>query len=136
MTEQEKREKVIEALEACVLKDPDDSRDCKNCPRCNYGAFITNSCINGVMVDAQELLKAQEPRVLTDADFINNPNCDSKGFLPAWIEYRRDTDEWAKYWQDDDDEWTTVKIDNYKGEGYRCWTSKPSEEQRKAVAWE
>lgn len=55
------RNKVIEALEACVLKDPDDSRDCKHCPRCNYGAFITNSCINGVMADALALLKAQEP---------------------------------------------------------------------------
>lgn len=57
------REKVIEALEACVLKDPDDSRDCRHCPRCNYGAFITTSCINGVMADALALLKAQEPRV-------------------------------------------------------------------------
>lgn len=53
--------KVIEALEACVLKDPDDSRDCKHCPRCNYGAFITTSCINGVMSDSLALLKAQEP---------------------------------------------------------------------------
>ena len=56
------REKVIEALEACVLKDPDDSRDCKHCPRCNYGAFITNSCINGVMADCLSLLKEQEPK--------------------------------------------------------------------------
>lgn len=55
------REKVIEALEACVLKDPDDSMDCRHCPRCNYGAFITTSCINGVMADALALLKAQEP---------------------------------------------------------------------------
>lgn len=55
------KEKVIEALEACVLKDPDDSRDCKHCPRCNYGGFISNSCINGVMADALALLKAQEP---------------------------------------------------------------------------
>lgn len=55
------RNKVIEALEACVLKDPDDSRNCRHCPRCNYGAFITNSCINGVMADALALLKAQEP---------------------------------------------------------------------------
>jgi hypothetical protein len=63
------RNKVIEALEACVLKDPDDSRDCKHCPRCNYGAFITNSCINGVMADALTLLKAQEPVTpMQDAD--------------------------------------------------------------------
>ena len=70
------REKVIEALEACVLKDPDDSRDCRHCPRCNYGAFITNSCINGVMADALALLKAQEPvKPVVDVDTWTCGNC-------------------------------------------------------------
>lgn len=60
--------KVIEALEACVLKDPDDSRDCRHCPRCNYGAFITTSCINGVMSDSLALLKEQGQEI----EFLKN----------------------------------------------------------------
>ena len=68
------RNKVIEALEACVLKDPDDSRDCKHCPRCNYGAFITNSCINGVMADALALLKTQEPDETRLVRHYSRPN--------------------------------------------------------------
>ena len=121
-----KREKVIEALEACVLKDPDDSRDCKHCPRCNYGAFITNSCINGVMADALVLLKAQEPRVLTLDEYKALAEKPKEERDPVWEEWHGLRSTWA------------IPNQAYGGYGtsWRCWTSRPTEEQMKAVKWE
>ena len=76
------------------------------------------------------------PRLITKADFIDNPNVDQDGCLPAWVEYRRDGD-WAEYWEDDPDYWGIVRDDkNLEAEGYRCWTSKPSLEQREATPWQ
>ena len=125
-----KREKVIEALEACVLKDPDDSRDCRHCPRCNYGAFITNSCINGVMADCLYLLKAQEPRLLTAEDFADNPDADSGGAIPCWKEARSATRRSG---------WAVIVygrwLNDTEGGTSRYWTARPSEEQRKVTPW-
>jgi len=114
----EKLEKIIEALEACVLKDPDDSRDCRHCPRCNYGAFITTSCINGVMNDALALLKAQEPRVLTLDEALN-------GLV---IEYRSGKlQEVGKR--------VFTKGFDYYGDLWRVWDRMPTDEQREAKPW-
>ena len=136
------REKVIETLEACVLKDPDDSRDCRHCPRCNYGAFITTSCINGVMADALALLKAQEPRVVKISELTSGEP------MLVWLE-------------DIDKEETVAgmifdyvpgrlgfkltylasmdriypRIEDYLTR-WRCWTSRPTDAQREAVKWE
>ena len=156
------REKVILGLEKCTEHGFNCGVKGKGCPYYDwkYNDAETGDCIDRLMLDAldllkedekrianyrrwhenqkntiKELLKAQEPRVLTDSDFADNSNIDSQGLLPAWIEYRRDTDEWAEYWEEDADEWTSVRITNYKGEGYRCWTSKPTDEQRRATPW-
>lgn len=79
-------------------------------------------------------LKAQEPRVMIPGDFDNNSNVDSAGYLPAWVEYRRDGD-WAEYWDDTEDGWSTVAAHNFEAEGYRCWTSRPTDEQREGMPW-
>jgi len=96
MTEQEK---VIKGLECCYADGM-----VQNCEECPY-AEQDGTCyrIDPLLRDALALLKAQEPRVMNDIDFISNPNIDSQGFLPAWIEYRRDG-EWLEYWDDTDDE--------------------------------
>lgn len=117
-----KREKVIEALEACVLKDPDDSRDCRHCPRCNYGAFITNSCINGVMADCLSLLKSQEPRLVIEADF---ENADDYNYIPAWCEERIGG---AGYWE-------MITPGALEEKDFRYWTSKPSLKQMEETPW-
>lgn len=85
-----------------------------------------------IVADALALLK---PRLLSEEDFIDNPNVDSEGNLPAWIEFRRDKD-WAEYWDDTKDEWAIVRKTNFKATGYRCWNAKPSKEQMKATEWE
>lgn len=140
------REKVIETLEACVLKDPDDSRDCRHCPRCNYGAFITTSCINGVMADALALLEAQETRVMTWQEIV-----DTAPQMPfIWLESKENNDRvfqsiLFKTWLlDSIVTIITVMTQGWLFEGYhvdygktwRCWTSRPTDAQREAVKWE
>lgn len=126
------RNKVIEALEACVLKDPDDSRNCRHCPRCNYGAFITNSCINGVMADALALLKAQEPRVMTLEEVKQWCEIHPHKQTPIWVEFQHGhgTDGWR------------VGLVNSgllawcKDNEARCWTSCPDEKRRAETPWQ
>ena len=136
------RDKVIKGMECCIdyaqrVKDLINGVPCDGCPYVALKPIAVGQgdCIDSLFKDALALLKAQEPRVMTAADFDNNPNTDSQGFLPAWIEYRRD-DEWGEYWADDDDEWTSVRADNFEGYGYRCWTSRPTKAEREAVKWE
>ena len=121
-------EDVIKAMECCQSNQI-GGLGCDRCPNLHI-----EDCEGLLHHFALELLKAQEPSVMNDIDFINNPNIDSQGFLPAWIEYRRDG-EWLEYWDDTDDEWSSVRADNYKGEGYRCWTSRPTDEQRSEIPW-
>lgn len=47
------REKVIRALECCILRDPDDHA---RCSKCSYGG----NCVNRLKMDALELLKEQQ----------------------------------------------------------------------------
>ena len=151
MNEQEKREKVIEALEACVLKDPDDSRDCRHCPRCNYGAFITNSCINGVMADALTLLKAQEPRVMTLEEVIALPD-ESDVWLeefccitvaatishnPIIAQFLNNVSGETYFYgikQADYNNGNYMNADY--GKEWRCWSSRPTDEQMEATPWQ
>lgn len=80
---------------------------------------------------AQELLKAQEPHVMTKRDFENNPMVDENGSLPAFVEYRemngiaRPVDGWGvinRPW-----------VDGYNDR--RFWTSRPTDEQMEATPW-
>lgn len=119
MTDQEK---VVRGLECCILHDPDDKPKCKSCP-------YDGACLNRLKRDALQLLKAQEPRVMTLEElysqetvwFEEKPNHTMKqltkdgiavlvfvGLLHSWNGY---------------------------GTVWRCWTSRPSEGQREEVAW-
>ena len=75
----------------------------------------------------EHLLKAQEPRLITEADF---ENADPYGYLSVWVEDKDDNeiicDCITKYAITEPDE-------DYH---YRYWTSRPTDEQRKAVKWE
>lgn len=103
-----------------------------------YDVFDNNIAIlkeiNKVYDKINEL-KAQEPRLITNADFENKELVDSAGSMPAWIEYRHG-EEWDEYNDGNDDEWSMVYQFNFESEFYRCWTSRPTDEQRKAVKWD
>lgn len=50
-------DETMAALDCCIMSDPDDKHDCQHCPMCNYGVFMTNSCVNGLLSSARQLLK-------------------------------------------------------------------------------
>ena len=87
---------------------------------------------------AMELLKAQEPRVMTLKEIIS-AEC-------VWIEYATSGNVViALPWDIEltDDTYNFIGMPNcfvefrsLYGKEWRCWTSRPTDEQRKAVGWE
>jgi len=73
------------------------------------------------------MLEEQEPRVVTTADFENNPNLDDGGHLNVWEEYKDGT----RY------RWNTINVNDVRAftDIHRYWTSRPTPEQMRAVPW-
>ena len=109
------REKVIKRLERCVLPH---GNGCT--PECEYHGRI--ECCRQVMRKALALLKAQEPRLVVKEDF---ENADKYGYLPVFVESR----DGEMYW----DCITDAALGDTVS---RFWTTKPTDEQRKAVKWD
>lgn len=127
------REKVIRGLE-CHGDGVYES--CKLCP------YHFDGCEIALCRDALALLKEQEPRVLTVEEIRSGT------VEVAWIE---DADKaemipgiWFRLSNEGGDEAVDIHIrDGFVGARlevygklWRCWTSRPSEEQRKAVPWD
>ena len=121
------REKVIRGLECC-LNGP---MQCIKCPYISEVGKTVPNCVKTMRTDAISLLKAQEPRVMTLEEVL------------AWIDsspMRRDPifeDSKGKLgeWIDPFDDYDTADIVGY-GSNVRCWTSRPTKEQRKKVKWQ
>ena len=115
-------EKVIKGLECCGY-----SRFMDKCQECPYDG---KDCFKRLKTDAIALLKAQEPRVMTPQDFDGNPMKDQYGNLPCWLESREPlvASNWCR-WNEDD--FIRPMMRNF-----RPWTSRPTDEQRKATKWE
>ena len=121
LTEQKKLEKVIKEL-GRVSNDIVDGYITEPDMACNT--------IN----DAIDLLKAREPRLLTFEDFDNNPEVDSKGRLPAWVEHN-----WKGGPSLTDDGYAAVtkqEMENWDRSFIRWWTSRPNKAQMEAIPWE
>ena len=130
------REKVIRGLEWCIKLD---GNGCSL--ECPYLAG-KSPCPNAMLRDALSLLKEQEPRVLTVEEIR------SGAVEVAWIE---DADKpgvipgiWFRLSNEGEDEAVDIHIrDGFVGARlevygklWRCWTARPTEEQRKAVKWD
>lgn len=145
MTDSEKREKVIRGLECCALGAFDT---CEGCPYTEE-----TRCSEHLCGDALALLREQEARVLSWEEV------DKSGNLYVWTEIHsfysgrgclvyctvvrsEFFDELFRLREDSGIDWTRAEEDynrdNYQGvhSGWRCWTARPTEEQRKAVPWE
>ena len=122
-----KQEKVIKGFECCILRDPDDHTRCSQCP-------YDDNCVNRLKMDALELLKAQEPRVMTTHDW----EISHVTKIPVWIEWGKSAKgECAD--SEKVDGWTVLNVDEFVDVVYfgeRCWTAQPTNEQRKAVKWD
>ena len=132
------KEKIIKGLNCC-LQD-----DCEECPYYEEEACAfecDGTCHrNDMMHDVLELLKSQEPRVMTleevnaldwDYCYLEQERLPGKTYRGMLGKYIMTCVTWPSI--------TAAKIsqtvDNY-GKTWRCWTFKPTKDQREAVPWE
>lgn len=130
------RDKVIKGLEYCGRVH--------DCPGhiCPYHRKL--HCIAQLTHDALALLKEQEPRVMTLEELIGIYNLRENH---SWVyntppylymDYGKDTGYWIA--------WSNIVsclercypkyIPEDYGKTWRCWSAKPTDEQRKAVKWD
>lgn len=122
------RQRVIRGLECCS-----SGNMCKGkCPYDELGCEWTD-CVRPLTEDALALLKEQEPRVMTLHDWEAN----HVAKMPVWVEWRESArGECADY--EKADGWAILNVDEFVDAvcfGGRCWTSRPTDEQRKATPW-
>ena len=131
-------EKVIKGLECC------SKGDCADCDNCTYRGIQTYvPCESTLMRDALALLKAQEPRVMTLADLrdigsaweLNTPPYLWMEINPSYRWTRGFWVAWREIYDMIDGLHPTYDADNYC-KIWRCWTSRPTDEQREAVKWD
>ena len=143
------REDVIQALEKCIKQD--------TCDQCRYYGICgeEEDAMMPLLKDALALLKAQQPRALTLEEVFEKSKHIDDCFV--FVEYYSDNLE-----RDDkpdlepcfihneksyfEKEYHIVSVfrggacmcflQSYYGETWRCWTSRPTDEQRKAAKWE
>ena len=135
------REKVIKGLECCIKRNPDDKMRCNECP-------YEGACLNRLKADALVLLKAQEPMVITPETM------DAMSRRPVWLETKngRVYNGYVLVYEvqygmgisgvtdkrlglaDPSGRMHWLKMCDY-GVTWRCWTSRPTDEQRRAEPW-
>ena len=144
------REKVIRGLEACNRQSYNGS-DCQNCPyyEDEYEADIPYGMCNiqDMFDDALDLLKEQEARVLEYSEIEKHPlvwleDNDKEDVIPAlFLQYNG----WsAEFSRQSPDKYVDTIVRSAKvvadertyGKTWRCWTSRPSEQQMRDTKWE
>lgn len=131
------REKIIKGLERC-LKHTCPAVGSKEYLECEYtmGLYCRQDML---LRDTLALLKAQEPRVMTLEEVQVSDN-------PVWLEGGLAGGTWAMmpFMREYSIEFVAdgvctvypaFAINEYK-KTWRCWTARPTNEQREATPWE
>ena len=141
-----KREKVIIGLSKCSRVHR-NLEDCAECPyRLKPGHYAGMECWYRLCDDALALLKEQEPRVMTLEEV---KNASVVWLEPIHIDLEVDMPIWFDGWAEPVDS-SECRINLYDfgnevpveteyseyGKTWRCWTSRPTEEQKKEVPWD
>ena len=141
-----KREKILMALSICLPNTEDDAeKDCRDCPYWVCGDMV--SIPVRLIEDMRNFLEAQEPRVMT-LDEIGNALK-----MPLWKETKRAHKDLYTGWvlaydiqkglgitgtrlgmSEPSGRVVWYGLDDY-GKTWRCWTSAPSDEVRRATPW-
>lgn len=127
-------EAVIKGLEACSLAGTKEDCVGYGCPYLIYNDEVSDDCQMQMFSDAYVLLKAQEPHLITKADFADNPMIDDDGYLPAWVEFNRE--KYGEFFEEGADGWGCVNINKVGNDMARYWTAKPSLKQMEETPWE
>lgn len=134
-------EKVLKGLECCR------NGFCFACPY-NDGVDDNVDCKQKWADDAIAILKFQQPRVLTAGEIRSLSNC------PVWRETKNSRQNLYQGWvllyeiqkgmgitgerfgmAEPNGRVSWFKTDDYS-KTWRCWSSRPTDEQRKAAAWD
>lgn len=127
--------RMIELLEIemeCVRRN--------GCGECNRACHICDLLqddteLHEMYAEVIARMKAQEPHVVTIADYKNNPNVDKDGNLAVWRESRHFNG--IAYHEDG---WIVLNRDRVEGwfnsEVIRFWTSRPDEKRRAETPWD
>ena len=123
---------TISAFRCCTQVPP----TCSKCPlteMCKW-SMSRDKCKTEVKLSVNHWLKAQEPHIVTIADYENNTIVDKDGNLAVWRESRH-LNGIAYH----NDGWVILNRDRVEGwfnsEMVRFWTSRPTDEQREATPW-
>ena len=134
------REKVICALENCAVKPK-----CKDCPwdTCELIDHATVTIPLDLATGILELLKAQEPRVLTLEEVMDALD------TMVWVDKQEEENTSESFALIEGYSYknsyvrlrfisgTRCEVSNlYYGYSWRCWSSRPTDEQREAVKWD
>lgn len=141
------REKIIKGLECCRIQQNEVPPICEACPYAD-DAWGTCEDMSGLLNDAYEMLKAQEPRVMKLHEIGNALK------MPIWKETKSAHKDLYTGWvlaydiqtglgitgtrlgmSEPSGRMVWYKLDDY-GKTWRCWTARPTDEQRKAARWE
>ena len=139
------KEKLIRAMEYCTgdIVPVDENDECLGdvCPF-KEGGYESGDCQENMIRAALALLREQEQRVLA-LEKIQSGTVEV-----AWLECS-DKEEvraglWFKRINEGEDEGIIIHVlDGFEGlrtavygKTWRCWTARPTEEQRKAVLWD
>lgn len=128
------KDKVLAGMAACT-----DSKDCEECP---YDGEYERSqdCMYALIMDMAELIEEQEPRVMTleevkdfgwDYCYLEEERLPGKEYRSVCGDYALTCITWPCV--------ASMRIqhgDNRYGKKWRCWTARPTDEQRKAVEWD
>lgn len=102
------------------------------------------------MVDALALLKAQEPRVMTLDElkeyvslppvFVDDLSMQEdylRDIAPLYTDFPDPEESWIVHWRDAFMlRQHVMNAERSYGKRWRCWTARPTDEQRKAVKWD
>ena len=134
------RKKVIRGLEMCSIT-PSNRVHCHKCP---YNNGISIGCMVDLMKDARALLKEQEARVLSaeemaqiepDTVYWGEGN-NVRNLWPMAFTDKAIEDSDSGFLKDSYGRIYEVELYNKGVMGWRLWTSRPTEEQRKVVPWD
>ena len=154
------REKVIKGLEchkrAMCGEVDEHGLACNTCPYKDMESTCHTTTERQLIGDALDLLKAQEPRVLTLEEVIAHYSLppvfvDDLGaqedcyedIQPLYFEFSHDSEapcyvhSWYVHWRGHAQ--VARHLDEWKhsyNKKWRCWTSRPTDEQREATPWE
>lgn len=152
MTDAEKREKVIRGLEAHA--NPKTCETCagEDCPYYNRGgSYPKVTCSSFLAADALALIREQEPRVLTLEEVCNlkyddvvyyqgiNTNSVESAIVLHGEKMVPEVNTRVVQFRHADGTggWNGINNADLNGYGkkWRCWSARPTEEQRKAAKW-